>query len=153
MKNFSIIVIILLISSTCFGQELNKVQEEIVKHYSSYTKKQKKHIFTTMANNYSKNCPQILDDVSTLVTVQPFLERPGLKFIIKFSWGKNHFTKNQWESLFSKLKENGKNDWCSNPAYLFYRKLNDVIIVNEFFDKDYFFLKRTDIDFKKDCLD
>lgn len=86
------------------------------------------------------------------MTVGPFLERPGLKFIVKFSWGKEHFSKIGWESLFSELKENGKNDWCSNPSYLFYRKLNDVVFVYEYFDKDYFFLKRTYIELKKDCV-
>ena len=32
------ILFILLVSSTCFGQELTKSQEKILKYYPSYTK-------------------------------------------------------------------------------------------------------------------
>ena len=153
MKKVLIIVMVLFISSTCFGMELNKPQKKILKHYPSWTKKQKITYFTETSNYFSESCPQTIDKMSTLLTVEPFLEEPGLKYIIKFSVEKIVNSKEEWDDLFKDMRMNMQNDLCSNPSYFFFRKLKDVFLVFDYYDKNSIFLKRLTFDLSTTCAE
>jgi predicted choloylglycine hydrolase len=51
---------------------LNKSQKKILKYYSFWAKEQKTTYFTETSNYFSESYPQIIDKMSTLLTVEPF---------------------------------------------------------------------------------
>jgi len=155
MKNkmIPVFLIVLSISFNCFGMELNESQKKILKYYPSWTKKQKITYFTETSNYFSESCPQTIDKMSTLLTVEPFLEEPGLKYIIKFSVEKIVNSKKEWDDLFKDIRMNLKNDLCSNPSYFFFKKLKDMFLVFDYYDKNSIFLKRLSFDLNTNCAE
>jgi len=92
-----------------------------------------------------------IDRNTTLLSVEPFLETPGLRYIIKLSFEKVVNSKEEWNDLFKDMEINMQNNLCSDPSIFFFRKLKDMVMVYDYYDRNSVFLKRISIDFRKDC--
>lgn len=153
MKKASFFCFLIVFFVTCisFGDDLNESQKKILKFYPSWTKEQKNVYFTETANYYSESCPQTIDKVTTLMSVKPLLEKPGLKYIVKFSLEQVVWSEKEWNDLFRDININLHNSLCSDPSMHFFIKLKDTVFVYDYFDKRGVFLKRISIPLNEDC--
>ncbi len=152
MKNLSMIVMNLLIGSTCFGMELNKSQKKVIKEYPSWTIDHKIDLFVKISKNQSKILPKNLDDITEVIEIDPLLDKPGLKYINQLKIKKSDFSEDDSEKAFKIIEKNIHNAACTGQHSLFYRKLKDVNFIYDYFDSNFIFLKRIAIDLKKDCF-
>lgn len=151
MKKAIVVVMVLIFSSTCFGMELNKAQKNILKHYPSLSKKEKIELFIKFSNIQAEKCPFTLDSTTEITSIVPILDEPGIKYIAHVNFEKKEFSSKKWDGLFKIIEQDAINSICSNPSGLFYKKLKEVVIIYEYYDKNSSFLKRIAIDLRRDC--
>jgi len=147
-----LVLSLLLFATNCFGAELNESQKKILKHYPNWTNEERIRYFHEVANFYSESCPQTLDQMTTLLSVRAYLERPGLIYTAKLSWEKAVQSQSEWDDMFNDIETNIRNDLCSHPDNLFFRKIGNMIMVYDYYDKRNVFLKRIIVDLETVCL-
>ena len=150
MKKF-LVIVVLLISSSSFGGDLTESQENIIKQYPSLSKNQKIECFKILSAVYTKSCPIPIDKNTEITSIQPLNNKPGLYYTVKLNFYKNDYSEEDWAKFYKKVERNLINGACSNPQYLFFRKLGDVHLVHDYVDKNNTFLNRFSFYFKNDC--
>lgn len=147
-----LVLSLLLFATNCFGTELNESQKKILRYYPNWSNEERIRYFHEFANYYSESCPQTLDQMTTLLSVRSYLERPGLIYTAKLSWEKAVQSQSKWDDMFNDIETKIRNGLCSHPDNLFFRKIGNMMMVYDYYDKRNVFLKRIIVDLETACL-